>query len=235
MMSSNSDHRLVVVAAIAASFLMLIFGLTYRILAARQAAPANKTSIDPTALDKLPLQIGDWMGFDAPLDRTVVDATGSDAHINRQYSRYNGLESVSLFIACGTNVNGVMSHRPTGCYHAAGWQLVARRSIELLLSDGMKLPCIVYQFYREGLEAEKVTILHYCRADEKYFNEVMQVLGTGWRGLRAIGYAAQVQIVASAKTLTDDSATRLVSAFAVDSASSITRLFEDIEKERSAQ
>jgi hypothetical protein len=232
-MCSAPTYRPVVVAAIAASVLMLVSGVTYRVLAARQAAPANRIPIDPGALEGLPLQIGDWTGQDVPLEGAVVDATGSDAHINRRYSRHNGLESVSLFIACGTNVNEVMSHRPAGCYPAAGWQLVDHRPLTLPLDAGINIPCIVYEFYRGGLETEKVTVLHYCFADGQYFNEVMQVLATGLRGLRAIGCAAQVQIVGSDRTLTTDSGTRLVSAFAADSVASIARLFEQIEKDKS--
>ena len=56
------------------------------------------------------------------------------------------------------------------------------------------------------------------------------------RGIRTVsyGYVAQVQIIASTESLTDDSATKLVSAFAVDSALSIAQLFEALEEERSS-
>jgi hypothetical protein len=124
-----------------------------------------------------------------------------------------------------------MSHRPLGCYRRAGWTLIADDYAELPLGDGTELPCIIYQFTAEGMAHGRLIVLHYCHADGQYFDEVMQVLAHGRRGLRRIGYAAQVQIVASSQTLADDSAVQLVSAFAVDSAASIARLFEDIQRD----
>jgi len=53
----KSNQKPVVIAAAAASFLMLIFGLGYRVLAARLAAPVDTAPIRPEALQQLPLQI----------------------------------------------------------------------------------------------------------------------------------------------------------------------------------
>jgi len=178
------------------------------------------------------LQIGDWIGMDLPLAEAVVDATGSDAYINRRYSRRNGLETISAFIACGTRINEVMSHRPLGCYRTAGWQLMHHRAVELPWESGKELPCILYQWSRQGPDTEYVTVLHYCYADGRYFNEVKRVLAAGWRGLKPIDYAAQVQIVVPGRMPSDDAATKLATAFAVESAPAIARVFEQIEKDQ---
>ena len=234
MTSDNSNHRLVVVAAIAASFLMLILGLTHRALVARLMVLENMTPIDPAALERFPVQIGDWTGQDISMDEAIVDATGTDAHISRRYSRSSDLESVSLYVACGVNAHKVLSHGPPACYIAAGFSLVDSRSMELLLNDGIKLPCSIFQFFQGGLDTKKVTVLLYLIADGQYFGDVSGSLLKASQGIRAVGYVAQVQIVASTESLTTDSATRLVSDFAVDSASSIARLFEALEDDRSS-
>lgn len=235
MTSDNVNRRLVVFAAIAASFLMLIFGLTYRVLAARLVVfVKNKTPIDPTALEQFPLQIGGWTGQDVPVDEAIVDATGTDAHIYRRYSLSGGLESVLLYVACGINAQKVLCRRPPVSYTVIGFSLVDRRSMELLLDDGIKLPCSVFLFFNGGLDTKKVAVLHYLIADGQYFGDVSVSLHQAVRGIRAVGYVAQVQIIASAESLTADSATRLVSAFAVDSALSIARLFEALEEDRSS-
>lgn len=234
MTSDNANRRLVVVAAIAAGFLMLILGLTHRVLTTRLVVIENKTPIDPAALERLPLQIGDWTGQDVPVDEAIVDATGTDAHISRRYSHNGDLESVSLYVACGVNAYEVLSHGPPACYIAAGLSLVDSRSMELLLEDEMKLPCSIFQFFQGGLDTKKVTVLHYSIADGQYFGDVSGSLLKASRGIRAVGYVAQVQIIASTESLTDDSATRLVSAFAVDSALSIAQLFEAFENDRSS-
>ena len=219
----------VVAGAAVGSLMMILSGLTYRALALQPAVAVNETRLDSKALDGFPRQIGDWVDENVPLSKAVVDATGADTYVNRRYSRNNGLESVSVYIACGTNVNELMSHRPTGCYHAAGYQLVSRRPMELPLTDGWKLPCFLYQFYRDDLDVEKVAVLHYCFADGQYFNEVTRVRAMGQRGMRPIRWAAQVEVVSSVKTLAD-SASELVCAFALDSAASVTQLFRGLEE-----
>jgi EpsI family protein len=231
-MHSNSDHKSVIAAAVLASFIMLIFGLAHHLLVARQAAPVNETRLDPAMLRDLPSKIAGWTGEDVPLDEATVDATGTDAYISRRYRRDDGSESVTLYIACGANVNEVMAHRPTGCYRSAGWQITGHRSMEVRAVDGTTIPCFLYEFRRNGADGERLAVLHYCFANGEYFNEVMQVLARGWRQLRAIGWAAQVEIVASDLGLTDGSAARWVRAFADDSSSEVNRMFEIIGKAR---
>lgn len=231
-MHDNSDRRRVIAAAISASFIMLMFGLTHHVLVARQAAPVNETALDPAVLKGFPSKIGGWTGEDIPMDEAIVEATGTDAHINRRYLHDDGWKSVTLYIACGANVNEVMAHRPTGCYRSAGWQITGRRSTEVRAVDGTTIPCFLYEFRRNGADGERLAVLHYCFADGEYFNEVMQVLAKGWRQLRAIGWAAQVEIVASDLGVADDSAARWVRAFARDSASEVNRMFEIIGKAR---
>ena len=97
--SNTARRRSVAVAAITASFLMLIFGLVHHVLAARLAAPVNTISIDPAALERLPLQIGDWVGQEVPLDEAVVRNTDTEAHISRRYSRPDASQYVGFYVA----------------------------------------------------------------------------------------------------------------------------------------
>jgi len=233
-MTSDNANRRLVVAAIAASFLMFIFGLTHRALVARLRA--TKAPIDPTALERFPLQIGVWTGQDVPVDEAIVDVTGTDAHIFRRYSRSSGLESVLLYVACGVKAQRVLCRRPPASYIVVGFSLVDSRSMELLLDDEIKLPCSIFQFFHDRLDTKKVTVLHYLISDGQYFDDVSVSLLQAGLGIRTVGYGyvAQVQIIASTESLTDDSTTRLVSAFAVDSALSIDQLFEALEEDRSS-
>jgi len=226
--NDTPTRRPVIVSAIAASFLMLVFGLTYRVLAARLEAPVNTTPISPAVLARLSLEIGDWTGQDVPLDEATVRATDTDAHVNRLYSRRNGLESLSLYVASGIKARDLMPHRPEVCYTGAGWTLVGRRLMELPINDKIKLPCNVLQFSRGALNTQKVVVLDYYIVDGQYCADVSLLRSKAWRGSGTVRYVAQVQIVTSITAiLTNDSAARLVSEFAVDSASSIAHLFEN--------
>jgi len=233
MKIENPNPRPVMIAAITASFLMLILGLGYRVLAARLAAPGNATPISQDALKLLPLQIGDWTGRDVPLDEAIIRATDTDAHINRSYSRNNGLEFVSLYIATGVKARDLMPHRPEVCYTGAGWTLIDKRSMELPLSDGTELPCNVMQFSRGILTTKKIVVLDYYIVDGEYCRDVSGLRSKAAKGSGTVRYVAQVQIVTSiSPNQTADSATKTVSTFAVESASLIAQLFEDAEEDQ---
>jgi len=229
----KSNQKPVVIAAAAASFLMLIFGLGYRVLAARLAAPVDTAPIRPEALQQLPLQINDWTGEEVPLDEAIVQATDTDAHINRRYSRRSGLESVSLYIASGVRARDLMPHRPEVCYTGAGWTLTDRRSTDLSLSDGMKLPCNVLQFSRGSLNSSKVLVLDYYLVDGQYCRNVSLLRSKAWRGSGSVEYVAQVQVTTLiAATQTAHSARTIVSDFAGESASLIADLLKEAGEDR---
>ena len=231
--NNNPNQRPVIVAAVVAGFLMFVSSAAYRVLAARLEAPVNTTPISLAALERLPLQIGDWMGREVPLDEAIVRATDTDAHINRSYSRNNASQYISLYIASGVKVRDLMPHRPEVCYTGAGWTLIDKRSMELPLSDGMELPCNTFQFSRGTLNTKKTVLLNYYIVDGQYCRDVSRLRSKAWRGSGTVRYVAQIQIAASVTVnLTADSAARIISDFAVESASSISRLFESPEEDR---
>ena len=235
MKIENQNPRPVMFAAVAASLLMLVFGLGYRVLATRLEAPVNTTPISPAVLERFTMQIGDWTGREVPLDEAIVRATDTDAHINRSYSRNNGSEFITLYIATGVKARDLMPHRPEVCYTGAGWTRIDKRSMELPLSDGTALPCNVMQFSRGVLTVNKIVVLDYYIVDGEYCRDVSLLRSKAWRGSGTVRYVAQVQIVTSIQSnQTADSATKSVSAFAVESASSISKLFEDIEDDQEA-
>lgn len=229
MESKESNRRPVIVAAVAASVLMLVFGLAYRVLAARLEAPVNTTPISPDALGRLPLQIGDWTGVDVPMDEKLVQATDTDAHLNRRYTRRGGLDTVSFYVASGVKARDLMPHRPEVCYTGAGWTLVDRRSVELPLNAAVKLPCNVLQFSRGALNTEKIVVLDYYLVDGQYCADVSLLRSKAWRGSGTVRYVAQVQIVAPiAATASAEVAIRAVSDFAVASATWTAELFDNL-------
>lgn len=228
----NPNHRSVMAAALTASFMILAFGLTYRALAARIRAPLAAIPIAQEAIQQFPLQIGDWMGQDVPLDEAIKRKTDADALINRRYFRRNGLEAVYLHIACGVRVNELMQHQPDICYVGSGWTLANHRSVELPFNGDTQLPCGIFYFCRGKLDIERVTVLHYFIADGQHYGSISLLQSRVWRLFNTVDYVAQIQIVGSTGNLSVDSATKLVCAFAVDSAPAIVELFQHIEKDR---
>jgi EpsI family protein len=223
------NRQPVVVAAAAASFLMFVFGLGYRVVAARLEGPIVTTPISPEALARLPLQIGDWTGEDVPLDEEIVRATDTDAHLNRRYSRQGGLEAVSFYVASGVKARDLMPHRPEVCYTGSGWTLMERRSAKLPLDDSGRLPCNIMQFSRGAVNTQKVVVLDYYLVDGQYCADVSLLRRKAWRGSGTVRYVAQVEIIAPlTATLNAETAVKTISDFAVDSAALIASLFDEL-------
>jgi EpsI family protein len=234
--TDESNRRPVIVAAAAAGFMMLVFGVAYRVVAARLAAPVEATPIAQEVLDRLPLQIGRWKGRDVPLDKAIIRETDTDALVNRRYVHESGLKSVSFYVAAGVRTRDLMPHRPEVCYTGSGWTLVERHAQELSLSDAGKLPCNVFQFSRGALSMQKVVVLYYYIVDGQYYADVSSLRSKAWRGSGAVGYVAQVEIVALiTQTLSSDSAEKLVSEFAIESALPTAQLFRDRQEKTEAK
>ena len=219
----NRSLRSVVIAALSASLLMLVCDLAYRALADGSAAPGTAKPITPEALNGFPLQMGSWIGVDVPLDPAIVTRTDTDAHINRNYSRAGGTENLGLYVAGGVKVRDLAPHRPEVCYTGNGWTLERRRPLEYPLSDGKTLLCWLFTFSRGSLEAQEMVVLYYYIVDGRFCRDVAELRFNFWR----IGYVGQVQVAAPVtRSLTADSAGKLVCEFAVDSAPLIAGLFE---------
>lgn len=229
MESPKPNRRPVIAAAVVASGLMLVFGLAYRVLAARLETPTGAPPVSAALLATFPLQIGDWTGEDVPMDEAIVRATDTDAHLNRRYTRRGGLEAVTFYVASGVKARDLMPHRPEVCYTGAGWTLVNRRLTDLPLRDATKLPCNIMQFARGALNTQKVLVLDYYLVDGQYCASVSRLRLKAWRGAGMVRYVAQVQIVTPiTETLPADAAAALVSGFAIDSASLMTELFKQM-------
>ncbi len=232
--SRKPDWRPVIAAAIAASCLMLVFGLAYRAVAAKLEAPTDSTPISPEALARLPLRIGDWTGEDVPMDEAIIRATDTDARVNRHYTRRGRLEVVSFYIASGVKVRDLMPHRPEVCYAGAGWTLMDRQLAELPLGDAGKLPCNIMQFSRGAFNTKRIIVLDYYLVDGQYCPDVSLLRSKAVNGAGAVRYVAQIQITTSITPTFDAvAAAKCVRDFATESAGLIAALFDDSKMIRS--
>ncbi len=228
MKVNRSNQRPVIVAAVVASSLMLILGVGYRAAAAWLSAPVNANPITQETLDRLPLQIGEWMGEDIQIDPNIVEATDTDACLSRQYVRNNGSEAISLWVASGVQARDLMPHRPEVCYVGSGHTLTSQRDAELPLDPDALLPCNVMQFTRAG---KRIMVLYYYIVDGQHCRDVSQFR---YRVFDRIGYVTQVQIVSGVRTPPGLEATQeTVFGFAKDSAIPLASLFKSSDAEQS--
>lgn len=204
--------------------LLIGSGAGYRTLAGRYNLLTASVPLPPGTLARLPLQLGDWMGREMPLDEAVVRATDTDDHVNREYRHRHGQPAVSLFVAYGVNLRDLAPHRPEVCYPGAGWTLQETRKLTLTTADQSDLPCRVHRFKRGGLVRENITVLNYYIVDGKYCPDVSLLRSKAWRLSLQAKYAAQVQIVCGGSHMDPRGAEAATKAFAADSAPAIRDL-----------
>lgn len=211
-------------AAAVAFVLLAGGGMAYRGLSQRYAQAFESRPIAPGALDRLPLEIGGWQGKDSPMTNAVIEATDTDAHLNREYTRTDG-SRVALFIGYGGRFRDLMPHRPEVCYPGAGWtRTESPATLELQTSDG-PLPCRVYRFSRGVLQTEAITVLGYYVLDGKHCADVSMLRKEAMRLDQTARYVAQVQIASADIPLQGDS-TEAVRQFASESAGAILEVLE---------
>ena len=225
--NETTNKRALTMAVGAALCLLIVSGAGYRVLARRLGANDGGRPLPPGTLQRLPIKIGDWVGQDVKLDERIVEATDTDAHVNRRYVRSNSAEAVSLYIAYGLRARDLMPHRPEVCYPGNGWTMQDTRHVDLPLADGTKLQCRILKFSRAGLSTENVTVLSYYLVDGQYSPDVSLLRSKAWAGQGNIDYMAQVQVTCPGRgQLSPESSVKSVSAFAVDSARGIYDLFQ---------
>src|ERR1051325_10495344 len=107
-------------AAALAILLHICAGLAFFVLQRRLEAHAAPP-MPPGTLARLPMNIGTWIGQDAPLSEDIIKATDTDDHVSRTYRRSSDNAAVGCWIGYGTRARDLMPHRPEVCYVGQGW------------------------------------------------------------------------------------------------------------------
>jgi EpsI family protein len=113
--------------------LMIVTAGFLRVVAARDLVPAA------SALNALPLQIGEWRGQDAGrLDRDTEAVLQADSYLLRTYARRQ--LPVDLFVAYyATQRSGHTIHSPLNCLPGTGWEWTSRRRERVSVGAGREI------------------------------------------------------------------------------------------------
>jgi EpsI family protein len=118
-------------------------------------ARTAEASVPREPLAGLPLQIGEWQGFDAqPFADDLLAQLGVDDYVNRQYVRH-GAAPVGVYVGYyASQRQGDTIHSPQNCLPGAGWRPV-ETGVANLGTGGASLP--VNQFViQKGLDRQVV-------------------------------------------------------------------------------
>ena len=213
--------------------LLLGSGAGYRLLAARLAGLTGAVPLARGTLTRLPREIGDWVGSDVALDERIVEATDTDDHLNRTYTRRAGRGTVALYIAYGVHFRDLMPHRPEVCYPGAGWLHESTLDTTIRTVEGRELPVQIHKFARGGLDARFITVLNYYDVDGQFCPDVSLLRSKGWRLKTQARYMAQVQISCVGDGLSAARVQEWVSTFAAEAAPVIRATLEEAVAEAS--
>ncbi len=223
--SERADNRGGVgVSAIVAIVLLIGCGAAYRIATARLADVSGCVPLPRGTLEALPTKIGSWVGEDMPLSEVVVEATDTDDHVSRVYTRYGG--GVALFVAYGVRFRDLAPHRPEVCYPGSGWVRQGAEVIDVPLADGSSLAGQLHHFARGAFDSETISVLNYYIVDGRHHQDISRLRSLAWRFEADAKYVAQVQIASSFGEFFDRS-DELVKTFAFDAAPVIRALLEE--------
>jgi EpsI family protein len=115
---------------------LIVVGLLVTVSAAVHRASVREPHVPRSTLGDLPLQIGDWRGWEAePLHDDVVAQLGVDEYVNRRYER--GGRAVAMYIGYYSNQrSGDTIHSPQNCLPGAGWVAIDSGPQRLTTANG---------------------------------------------------------------------------------------------------
>lgn len=175
-------------------------GVSHRLAMGRLRPLMTERISLPAPLKNIPGTIGDWDGVDVPLSPEVVRITGNDDYVNRHYilGTSSGAEKANFYVGYCARPRAMLGHRPRVCYVNAGWVHDVTEEIEVDLSDGRVLECLVHSFHLPSPRFGQVFVLNYYVLNGRRTRDVADFSGVGWRLPNLAGdpawYVAQVQI-----------------------------------------
>jgi len=119
-------------------------------------------------LDKLPHEIGNFMGIDIKMDDAVVKELNTDVYVFREYVDDKG-EKITLYIGYyGTKKGGRTGHNPGGCYPGSGWAILDNTKVEVPVSPNGNERMILLNALqvKKGVIREKVYHWYQSNGDE---------------------------------------------------------------------
>jgi EpsI family protein len=132
-------------------------------------------SVDASALDALPMQLGPWQAEDVPLESAVESMLQADHNLQRRYRHELG-DVVWVYVGYyGTSRGGRPEHTPRACFRAHGWEIEDQAAVaaggglattELLVSRDGDQDLVQYwfrSFQRTGLRGGLDLMLDHLR------------------------------------------------------------------------
>ncbi len=208
--------------------LIVVSGLTYRILAGSLQRDVLSPITLPVPLSEFPLAVGKWQGREVPIPVNIQKVARNDDFLSRLYVNQTTNQWASLYVAYTARPRTMLGHRPQVCYPASGWIHDSTDHIQVVSAGGLPIPCLLHRFHRPAPDYEEILIINFYIVNGQLTDDESVFSGIGWRTPNIAGnparYVAQVQISSvlensihsAARDLTDLTLTWFPSSSAVD-------------------
>lgn len=158
-------------AVIVALGLLILDGWANLILRGKIDAVSNQRLPLKYPLSNIPREIIPWVGQDVLLDERVRQATGDEEYLNRTYVNKETGHGASVYIGYIGRPRSRFGHRPDVCFPAQGYEKASEKPIMVPGKDGLKIPCILYEFLSPQLGAPRVLVAATYLINGKYIND----------------------------------------------------------------
>ncbi len=178
--------------------LVVLSGITYRVMASRLETVVGKPIELPIPLSSFPMQVGVWAGKDVPIPPNVQRVAGNDDFLNRLYINESTNQWVNLYVAYSARPRTMLGHRPEVCYVGGGWIHDSTGESQVFADTGLAVPCLIHRFHKPAPENAEIVVLNYYILNGQLTCKDRGFSGVSWRTPNIAGnparYITQVQI-----------------------------------------
>jgi exosortase D (VPLPA-CTERM-specific) len=139
-------------AALPAAPPAAVVAVAVLLAAALAGTPGDSRQVIPgrERFDRFPVQLGDWQGRRAALEKVYLDTLKLDDYLLADFRR-GAAAPVNLYLAWyDAQSSGVATHSPRSCLPGGGWQIVAMRELALPGIPGSATPLRVNRLLIES-------------------------------------------------------------------------------------
>jgi len=201
---------------ILAVLLLVLSGITYRLLASHFELLFDTPISLPVPLSALPARIGNWVGRDLFVPSTTkeyMEKHFADDYFSRRYTNAATEAWADVYVVyCSSQPGGILGHRPRVCYPAHGWIQDGTEPSQFISRAGRRILCLIHRLHKPAPTHQQTVLLNFyilngqITADENDFSGPLgrrpNIAGDPAR------YVAQIQISSvlesSVRTIAED-------------------------------
>jgi hypothetical protein len=148
-----------------AILLLVLAGITYRILASQFKHVANNPISLPVPLSAFPTKIGDWVGMELPIPTTTkeyMEQNFADDFFSRRYVNATANTWADVYVVyCSSRPGGIVGHKPQVCYPAHGWLHDSTEPSQFTSRIGQQVRCLIHRFHKPAQMYEQTVVLNF--------------------------------------------------------------------------